>query len=88
MGASEGLLSALVADTCPEDLRGTGFGIYNLASTEALLLTSVVAGLLWAALGPHSTFIAGAIFATVSLVGIAAWAGKQREANRYIFARH
>jgi MFS family permease len=82
MGASEGLLSALVADSCPEVLRGTAFGIFNLASGTALLLASIVAGWLWAALGPSSTFIAGAIFAGLSLMGIATWAPRKEEPNR------
>jgi MFS family permease len=82
IGASEGLLSALVADSCPEDLRGTAFGIFNLASGAALLLASIVAGWLWAALGPSSTFIAGAIFAGLSLMGIATWAPRKEGLNR------
>jgi MFS family permease len=78
MGATEGLFSALVADSCPEDLRGTAFGIFNLASGTALLLASMLAGWLWAALGPSSTFTAGAIFAGISLIGIiTAWAPKK-----------
>jgi MFS family permease len=44
LGATEGLFSALVADSCPEDLRGTAFGIFNLASGTALLLASILAG--------------------------------------------
>ena len=45
MGASEGLLSALVADSCPEDLRGTAFGIFNLASGYGLALSKHCGGL-------------------------------------------
>ena len=30
MGLSQGLLSALVADGAPENLRGTAFGLFNL----------------------------------------------------------
>ena len=32
MGLTQGLLSAVVADTVPEQLRGTGFGVFNLVS--------------------------------------------------------
>src|SRR5450631_1218810 len=32
LGFSQGLLSALVADTAPEDLRGTAFGLFNLVT--------------------------------------------------------
>ena len=93
MGASEGLLSALVADSCPEDLRGTAFGIFNLASGTALLLASIAAGWLWAALGPSSTFIAGAIFAGLSLMGIATWAPRKKSltvshADPWLYEEH
>ncbi|MGD9834901.1 MAG: MFS transporter, partial [Piscinibacter sp.] len=30
MGMTQGLLAAMVADTAPEDLRGTAFGVFNL----------------------------------------------------------
>ena len=79
LGSSEGLLSALVADNCPEDLRGTGFGVFNLLSSVALLLASVLAGFLWAVLGPGSTFIASAALAGVSLVAIAACAAGKKQ---------
>ena len=62
MGLTQGLLAALVARHAPEDLRGSAFGVFNLASGVALLVASVLAGLLWDACGPRSTFLAGAAF--------------------------
>jgi MFS family permease len=62
LGFSQGLLSALVADTAPEDLRGTAFGLFNLVTGGALLIASVLAGWLWQAFGSTSTFLAGAVF--------------------------
>lgn len=70
MGATQGLLSALVADTAPVDLRGTAFGVFNLASGGALLAASVIAGELWTLAGPAMTFYAGAAFASVALAGL------------------
>lgn len=78
MAFTQGLLSKLVADRVPADLRGTGFGIFNLVSGGALLLASVIAGALWSAAGPAATFLAGAGFAavaTVSLLTLARWTG-------------
>ncbi len=37
MGLTQGLLQALVADTAPERLRGTAFGVFNLVSGLAML---------------------------------------------------
>jgi MFS family permease len=72
MGFTQGLLSAMVADTAPADLRGTAFGMFNLITGIALLLASALAGLLWQAYGPDVTFFVGGGFAAVSLVGFLA----------------
>ncbi len=70
MGATQGLLSALVADAAPADLRGTAFGVFNLASGIALLAASIIAGSLWTVLGPAMTFYAGAAFSCMALAGL------------------
>ncbi len=70
MGMTQGLLAAMVADTAPEDLRGTAFGFFNLMSGIALLVSSVVAGLLWELCGSSVTFMVGAGFAAITLLGI------------------
>lgn len=70
MGLTQGLLATLVAATAPSDLRGTAFGMFNLATGVVLLLASVVAGLLWSRLGPSATFLAGATFTAIAMVGL------------------
>jgi MFS family permease len=72
MGASQGLLAALVADTAPARLRGTAFGLFNLASGATLLAASALAGVLWAIAGAPATFLTGAAFALVALIGLLA----------------
>ena len=62
LGLSQGLLSALVADTAPKNLRGTAFGLFNLVTGGTLLIASVLAGWLWHNFGPTATFIAGSVF--------------------------
>ncbi len=71
MGMTQGLLAALVADAAPAELRGTAFGVFNLAGGLALLVASVVAGGLWDAFGSRATFLCGAAFAALALVGLA-----------------
>jgi MFS family permease len=72
MGLTQGTLSTLVADHAPADLRGTAFGIYNLCTGLALLAASVVAGGLWDKFGSQATFLAGAGFAALALIGLLA----------------
>ena len=72
MAATQGLLGALVADTAPADLRGSAFGLFNLAIGIAMLAASVIAGALWQTRGPAATFYAGAAFTTLALIGLVA----------------
>ena len=68
LGMTQGLLAAMVAHTAPADLRGTAFGAFNLVSGLALLLASVLAGLLWDRFGAAATFLAGAGFCCLTLL--------------------
>lgn len=70
MGMTQGLLATMVADLAPADLRGTAFGFFNLVSGLAMLLASVLAGLLWDQFGASFTFYAGAIFCAIALAGL------------------
>ena len=71
MGMTQGLLATMVANTAPPDLRGTAFGVFNLASGIAMLAASAIAGLLWDAYGSAMTFWAGGAFALLCLAGLA-----------------
>ena len=72
MGFTQGLFATLVAEAAPENLRGTAFGIFNLVTGMSLLLASAVAGLLWDLAGPQGTFLTGASFSMLALVGLLA----------------
>jgi MFS family permease len=67
MGLTQGLL---VADTAQLKLRGTAYGVFNLASGLAMLVASIVAGALWDDYGPVATFLAGAAFTTAAFIGL------------------
>ena len=68
MGMTQGLLATMVAGTAPTHLRGTAFGFFNLVSGVAMLIASVLAGLLWDTLGSAITFYTGAAFSIVALI--------------------
>jgi MFS family permease len=70
MGLTQGLLSTLVADAAPAQLRGTAFGVFHLVSGVALLAASLIAGSLWDNFGASWTFYAGAAFTAVALAGL------------------
>lgn len=70
MAFTQGLLSKLVADTSPAKLRGTAFGVFNLVTGVALLLASVMAGVLWNVFSAAATFFAGATLAALVAVGL------------------
>jgi MFS family permease len=70
MGMTQGLLATMVAASAPATLRGTAFGVFNLASGVAVLVASVLAGWLWDRYGAPATFLAGAAFAMAALVAL------------------
>ncbi len=78
MALTQGLLSKLVANAAPAELRGSAFGLFNLVSGGALLLASVIAGGLWSTYGPATTFMAGAGFAAIAAVGLLLYRPKPR----------
>src|SRR5262245_21219277 len=78
MGFTQGLLAALVADTAAAKQRGTAFGVFNLVTGLALLVASVLAGVLWDRGGPSLTFLAGAgLTAAAGVVAFALYALKK-----------
>lgn len=70
MAFSQGIFSAMVADSVNESLRGTAFGIYGLATGCAIIIASICAGWLWDQYGAYMTFYAGAALSLLTLVGL------------------
>jgi MFS family permease len=70
MGLTQGVLAAMVADAAPDHLRGTAFGVFNLASGVSMLAASMLAGVLWACFGALATFAAGGVFAGLATLAL------------------
>ena len=68
MGFTQGILSAMIANATPPDLKGTAFGLFNLVNGIFMLLASVVAGWLWDVHGPEVTFFVGGTFSFLALI--------------------
>jgi MFS family permease len=82
MAFTQGLFAKLIADTADPGLRGTAFGLYNLATGLALFAASAMAGALWTAVGPAATFHAGAVFAGLAAAGTLAHAATRPGSGR------
>jgi len=67
MGITQGLLSTVIGDNAPQNLRGTAFGMFDLAVGIATFLASTAAGLFWTLGGPVVTFAVGASVAVAAL---------------------
>ncbi len=67
MGLSQGVLTAALSRLLPASLRGTGFGLYNLAGGLATLAANGLAGGLWTLWGPGAAFGLGAGAALLAL---------------------
>jgi MFS family permease len=69
LAAEDALESAAAAEDLPPDLRGTGFGALAAINSAGDLVSSLVLGILWKAIGPSAAFalalvpmLAGAAF--------------------------
>ena len=71
MGLTQGILSTLVADSAPSDLRGTAYGMFALVGGVATLLASVVAGVVWDRVGQAPVFLIGAALSLIALMVMA-----------------
>lgn len=68
LALTEGLMAAMIADSAPASLRGTAFGLFNLASGIAMLLGNLASGTLWDIAGPESAFLFTAAAAAAAMV--------------------
>ncbi len=66
----EGVSRAFVTDLVPVEKRGTAFGWYYCVLSIALLPASLIAGWLWSAISPASTFYFGAAMAFLAAMGV------------------
>ena len=66
LGVTQGLLGATIADAATDRLRGTAFGIYDVAIGVTAFGASAGAGMLWMIGGSASAFVVGACIAAVA----------------------
>lgn len=67
VAATEGVAKAWVADHAPAGAAGTAYGLLAATSGAALLVASVVAGVLWDHVAPEAVFVLGAVSAGLAL---------------------
>ncbi|MBX6342297.1 MAG: MFS transporter [Thermomicrobiaceae bacterium] len=63
---TDGVGKALVADLAPRERQATALGLYSTVVGLSALVASVVAGLLWDAVGPAAPFVYGAALAALA----------------------
>ena len=68
MALTEGVARAFVADFVPSERRATALGLYGGAMGAMILLSSVLAGVLWDAVDPAAPFFLGGATALAALV--------------------
>jgi MFS family permease len=66
IGITQSILAIFLADSCPQDLRGTGFGLFHFVNGCCLLLANVIAGWIWHDVHPAAMFYMSAVIAACS----------------------
>jgi MFS family permease len=67
MALTEGVGRAFVADFVPSERRATALGLYQGAMGAMILVSSVIAGVLWDVMGPEAPFFLGGATAVAAL---------------------
>jgi MFS family permease len=70
MGMTQGLLSAMIADEAPADLRGTAFALYYFCVGGSVMVGNIIAGHLSDTFGIQGCFYGGAIFTTLAALAL------------------
>ncbi len=61
---------AFIAETAPVNLKGTILGLHGMLQGFGLLLSSIIAGLLWDYVDPSAPFLFGGVMGLISAVAI------------------
>ena len=69
-GLADGVSKAFVADIVAARRRGTAYGLYHGVVGFALLLASVIAGVLWEHINPSAAFYFGAAMSGLAMIGM------------------
>lgn len=68
MGTTQSVLSAMVADLAPKEIRATSFGIYSFISGVAVLISGITAGHISNKYGIDVAFLVGAGITALALI--------------------
>jgi len=63
MGLTEGVQKAFIGTIIPQNMKATGYGIFNTFTGLAMLPASIIGGWLWDNISPSATFYFGAVTA-------------------------
>ncbi|MFK7826751.1 MAG: MFS transporter [Oligoflexales bacterium] len=67
MGMTQGVMRAIIAQHCPEHLRGSGFALFYLFSGISVFGGNYIAGQLGDEFGLYAAFLGGAVFTGFAL---------------------
>jgi MFS family permease len=80
-GMVEGNAKAFIADLVPAEKRGRAYGLFQGIVGLMILPASVIAGWLWSAISPSSTFYFGGALALLAMLGILTLIRENRPVN-------
>lgn len=80
-GISMSVFMAFIADTTPEDLRGTAFGFYYLISAVASVMAGIIAGTISHGYGLHMTFMVSSVIAILALLVLVLFLPRPKKAR-------
>jgi MFS family permease len=80
--ATDGVLVALVGETLPDELRGSGMALTATATSLARLASSLLFGLVWTTAGVRPALVTVTVGLTVALAVAVVLVGRNRRGRR------
>ncbi|HCU06607.1 MAG TPA: hypothetical protein DIC42_03385 [Holosporales bacterium] len=69
-GITQNVFTTLIAETVPEDLRGTGFGVFYIICASSAFIADTLAGQIGDHYGVEKIYIYGCVMAIISLFSL------------------
>jgi MFS family permease len=73
VGVQQSLEKSLASELLPTQIRGSGFGVLAAVNGVGDLVSSIVVGALWSAVGTTAGFVYAGVFALLGAILIYRW---------------
>jgi MFS family permease len=87
MAITQSIFMAMITDSVPEDLRGTGFGVYYLICAVSVIISNAGAGFIAEAFSESVSFLVSMVVAILALLCLFAYSSFEKSHQSQLLDR-